>query len=356
MYSLTLKDFTTMSEGQFFDRKSARKEPKEIAHHLIGFANTGGGFLAIGIEDEGTLTGFQIEGANSLESFLNVVKDYCKGTIKLKFEKIPFTHINNSEDFVLLFKVEPSYSTIVSNIEGDIFIRLNDSTMKLPENKYEYLKTEKNKIRFEDLPEENASLEDLDLEILNEYKSILNSELSYGEFLKENNFIIDGHLTKGAVILFGKKPSDFVPCARLRYLHYKDDAESEKPKTEENISLKDGLIKLLRNAKEILESRMENVENSKFWFEDTLIMMTYRDFSHPWEYPRIILYNNSKLLYSPYSKPSYITMDNVIFAHWPHNEKITNTLIHFGWGKELNQGIKNIYTYYKSQGSVSGSI
>jgi mRNA degradation ribonuclease J1/J2 len=64
----------------------------------------------------------------------------------------------------------------------------------------------------------------------------------------------------------------------------------------------------------------------------------------------------SKLLYSPYSKPSYITMDNVIFAYWPHNEKITNTLIHFGWGKELNQGIKNIYTYYKSQGSVSGSI
>jgi ATP-dependent DNA helicase RecG len=344
MYSLNIKDLVNIPEGQFFDRKSARKEPEEIANHIIGFANAAGGFLAIGIEDEGSLTGFQIEGAFSADSYKNVIKNYCQSKVETKIYTINFSHENGKEDFILLFKVEPAYGKIIRNFENDIYLRLNDSTMKIPENKVSELIKEKDIVYFENLPEENASIKDLDTEILDEYKNILNSDSSYEEFLREKHFMVDGFLTKAAVILFAKRPSDLVPCARLRYLHYKDEADSDNPRTEENISMKEGLIKLLRNAKNILEPRMENAENSEFWFEDTLFMMANRDYSKPWEYPRIIIYNNSKLLYSPYSKPSYINLENVTYIKWPENKKITNTLIEFGWMKELNQGIKNLYS------------
>lgn len=343
MYPLTLKDFTYIPEGQFYDRKSSRKEPKEIAHHLIAFANSGGGILAIGIEDEGELSGFNIEGANPPEVFKNVVLDYCKTPIQVKINSLKFNHSDGKEDFVLIFKVEPSYNFVAENTDGEIFIRLDDSTMKLPFNKLELLQKDKSRIRFEDLPEERATIKDLDLDIVEEYKNILNSSLSLESFLLENKFTIDGVPTKGALILFGKKPSNFIPSARLRYLFYKDDPDSVQPKTEENISFKEGLISLLRNSKEILEPRLSLASNSNYWFEDTIIMMIYRDFSYSWEYPRIILYNANKLLYSPYSKPSYITMENVTYARWPENERITNTLINFGWINEINQGIKNLY-------------
>jgi len=47
-------------ECQYFDRKSARIKPSDIAKHLVAFANANGGVLAIGIEDSGDVTGFEI--------------------------------------------------------------------------------------------------------------------------------------------------------------------------------------------------------------------------------------------------------------------------------------------------------
>ena len=61
------KEFlTTEIEGQFFDRKSAKKKPEEIVKHLVGFANASGGILVVGVEDNGELTGFQYIGTHSI--------------------------------------------------------------------------------------------------------------------------------------------------------------------------------------------------------------------------------------------------------------------------------------------------
>ena len=55
--AITIEKLTTMTEGQFFDRKSARLTTKDFAHHLSAFANASGGIIAIGIEDDGCITG-----------------------------------------------------------------------------------------------------------------------------------------------------------------------------------------------------------------------------------------------------------------------------------------------------------
>ena len=44
-------------ENQNFDRKSAKIEASKIATLMIAFANADGGLIAVGIEDNGTITG-----------------------------------------------------------------------------------------------------------------------------------------------------------------------------------------------------------------------------------------------------------------------------------------------------------
>ena len=61
--------FTSTKESQYFDRKSARKDDKEIAKHISAFANAAGGKLVIGIEDDGEVTGFRRNGARDVENF-----------------------------------------------------------------------------------------------------------------------------------------------------------------------------------------------------------------------------------------------------------------------------------------------
>ena len=46
-------------ENQFFDRKSAKKDIKELANPVAGFANASGGTLVIGISDDGKIEGFE---------------------------------------------------------------------------------------------------------------------------------------------------------------------------------------------------------------------------------------------------------------------------------------------------------
>ena len=60
--------FSTLGENQYFDRKSARKDDKEIAKHISAFANSAGGKLVIGIEDNGEVTGFKRNGARDIEN------------------------------------------------------------------------------------------------------------------------------------------------------------------------------------------------------------------------------------------------------------------------------------------------
>ena len=54
---LTLEQICTMTESPLFDRKSARIDAKTLAIHLIAFANADGGVIAVGVEDDGTITG-----------------------------------------------------------------------------------------------------------------------------------------------------------------------------------------------------------------------------------------------------------------------------------------------------------
>ena len=55
----TIEDLIKAEEGQVFERKSAKADPKSIGNAIIGFANADGGKLAIGMEDDGTLSGFR---------------------------------------------------------------------------------------------------------------------------------------------------------------------------------------------------------------------------------------------------------------------------------------------------------
>lgn len=52
----SVEELTAKKEDQTYDRKSARKEPKGLSNHIVAFANTDGGMLVIGIEDDGKIT------------------------------------------------------------------------------------------------------------------------------------------------------------------------------------------------------------------------------------------------------------------------------------------------------------
>ena len=76
----TLQKWRTETEGQFFDRKSARLAPKELVSHISAFANASGGTIVLGIENSSEVTGVNRDQENSLRQagmdFLEILPEY----------------------------------------------------------------------------------------------------------------------------------------------------------------------------------------------------------------------------------------------------------------------------------------
>ena len=98
---LTLEQICTMTESPLFDRKSARIDAKTLAIHLIAFANADGGVIAVGVEDDGTITG--IDGYQEhINELLRVPFDYCKPSVQIETELLACTNRDGEPDYICL--------------------------------------------------------------------------------------------------------------------------------------------------------------------------------------------------------------------------------------------------------------
>ena len=81
----TVEELYNKKEGQTYDRKSARKDPKSLSNHIVAFANADGGTLVIGIEDDFTVSGID-DYHERVNDILRVPYDYCKPSVTVMTE------------------------------------------------------------------------------------------------------------------------------------------------------------------------------------------------------------------------------------------------------------------------------
>ena len=286
------------SENQFFDWKSARIKPLDIIRHLVAFANAEGGQLAIGIENDGKITGFNYDGAHKIDEYKNICFTELKETpLSVNFDVLKAKNENGKNDEILIISVDMSSDRVIKSHDGKVFLRQNDKSKELNVEQVIQLQYDRGQRFFEDEIADGAGLDDIDGNLLEDYKNIINvSELSNEEVLKARNFLINDKITNAGILLFGKNPSKFLPQARLRVIKY--DGMYPKVGTEINIIKEktfDGAIpNIIREAREFINAQL-------------------RDF---------------QFLTQRYSR----------------NPRIARILCEFGWVKEMNEGVKRIYS------------
>ena len=99
---LTIEQICTITESPLFDRKSARIDAKTLAIHLIAFANADGGVIAVGVEDDGTITGIDAY-QEHINELLRVPFDYCKPSVQIETELLACTNKDGKPDHILIF-------------------------------------------------------------------------------------------------------------------------------------------------------------------------------------------------------------------------------------------------------------
>lgn len=220
---MTIEQICGAVESPLFDRKSARIDAKALAVHLIAFANADGGVIAVGVEDDGTITGIDSY-AENINELLRAPFDFCKPSVRVETERLSCTNRNGKPDHILLIEVLQS-SDLHANQADEVFFRVGDKSKKLNFEERLQLMYAKGTRYFEDTPVPDAGLDDLDLGFVREFTSRIGYRKSPEEYLRENKEFLSERSGKeevsaAAMLLFGKNPKHFFPRARIRFVRY----------------------------------------------------------------------------------------------------------------------------------------
>lgn len=219
---MTIADIQTSTEFQVFDRKSVRIDAKAFAVTIIAFANADGGRIAIGVEDDGTLTGVdgKMEHMNEL---LRASFDYCTPSIPISTEYIEVLDIEGKPNHIILMTV-PQSMHVHANQADEVYYRVGDKSKKLNFEQRMQLVYAKGERYYEDAPVNHAGWDDLDIALVEEYLSLIGYGKGAEAYIRENGYVIKKEdyrgrereiMTGAAVLLFGKNPQRFFQRAQV---------------------------------------------------------------------------------------------------------------------------------------------
>lgn len=367
---LTLDYMQNEHENKYFDRKSAKIKISDLASIISAFANADGGTIIIGIDDKNSrLEGINSVGEEKINNFVNAPKDCCRPTPVFKEEFLNIVNASGQLDRLLLLHIQKSVDQIIRTSNNRTFLRIGDRSRELNGDDLRNLEYAKSTRHYEDETNWDITIEDLDKELLKEYKIRVGAkELSDEQVLKARGFIKNDNGTKrlsnAAVLLFAKNVSQFYPNCRIRFLRY--DGTFAKTGVKINIirdtSIEFPLLRIIEKAREFIkmqlrEFTMLDVTSGKFqtvseypefaWLEGIVNAVTHREYALSGNFIKVSMYDDRLEIESPGRLPNIVTLKNIKDFRYSRNPRISRVLNEFGWVMELNEGVKRIYNDMK---------
>ena len=355
----TLYDRIAGGEDSRTEFKRDISQRSDFAGEMIAFANTDGGVILIGAEDDGTVVG--VDDPKTLEEAIqNIARHNCNPPLNPIVERVDSEH-----GVVLAVTVPRRVGAPHENNSGQCYVRIG-STQRLctPQERARLLELA-GMYHNDETPVPGAGIEQLDRDAFARYyyrvyEHLLGkADVPLEPMLLNMRFLapdLEGELrlSLAGLLLFGKMPQDYVHFARISAVRWKGVEAGEK----------------ILDRKEIDGRLPEQIDRAeKFGLRNTRLATTIDGMRQQdtYEYPRpalreaivnavahrdytlqgaqILLYifDDRLEVRSPGTLPNGVTLAN-IRTHYSkaRNETIARVLLNMGYVNTLGSGIPRI--------------
>lgn len=359
---ITKRYLQEQKENQYFERKGLGEKdikPTKIAEELIGMLNADGGVLAFGVADSGIVQDLKTI-ANELDKYRTLVFDFIHPACTIELEEVEV-----DGNLIFLYHVEQDVERIFCRRDNDkVFLRVLDTNRELNRDQIKKLEYDKGIRKFEEVVVKDFDIEDLDQDLLNEYKNKINYK---GEVLE---LLCKKHLAKrkeeayflknAAVLLFANDPEKYIPSASVRYIRY----EGNEALTGVNHNVvKDerfetNIPNLIDELKAFLKASFKDyyfldMEIGKFrkvpeypeeaWLEGIVNALCHRSYNVQGNAIYIKHFDNRLEISNSGPLPAQVTIDNIKTERFARNPRVARVLEDMGYVRQLNEGVSRIY-------------
>lgn len=367
-------------EDQWFERKSARIAPRDLAVPLSAMANADGGMVVVGLS-AGVVEGTKAN-AGRVNDLRQASIDHISPPVRTKISTITCRNVRGELDTLLLFEVQPS--EIVHELaNGDCYLRVGDESRRLTFQQRQELLFDKGQGQYDGHIAEGATQDDLDDELIDNFRQRAGGTRSGREILVARGLIRPTReVTNAGILLFGKHPQERFPQAYIRVLRFLTVARGTGASLglddDSDIAIEGSIPWSIQRASAVIDGfvprRRSLTPEGTFegkpivprdaWLEGVVNAVVHRSYSLSGDHIRVEIYPNRIEIESPGRFPGLADPRNPLeISRFARNPRIARVCADLRIGQELGEGIKRMFdemrraglsdpAYMQSSGSV----
>jgi len=335
------EDSTIEFKGGEIAAKRRKEQWHKLADEIAAFANSDGGTLVFGINDDAEVVGLSNDQLGAIEKMvIELCNDVVNPPVRIYTEKNHFPDLAGEDRPVLLVKV--SASLWVHKSPGGYFHRQGSSMREMPPDILARLMQQRSQarlIRFDEQFVPDTSIDDLDEEL---WRPLVARAGDSGEgALVKCRLLVEtrGELraSVGGILMCNKKPDDFLPNAFIEAVRYRgtkkdsnyqiDASQITGPLNQQidsaiHFVIKNQLISAVKKP-----YRKETPQfSARAVFEAIVNAVAHRDYSVHGSKIRLFMFDDRMEIYSPGALPNTISVDSIHLRQATRNELLTSLL------------------------------
>lgn len=326
----------------------------QLAEALVAFANTDGGTVLLGVDDNGQITGDLLR--DDAEGVLRAALSQCRPLIRTEWQQF-----EDRAGLAVAITVQRS-AELHALADGRVLVRTHHGNEPLDGAKISHLAATKASGDFELETVPGASQADLDPEVIQDFLHRRSARLGRDLGQTEDELLhavgalnAQGEVTVAGMLLFGKTPQFFIPQSGLVYVRFAGvdpRGPGGLPGYTRREEFNGALARVIENAWAILltELRGEAVVRGlmredryvypRFAVREALVnALCHRDYRLTGKRVEIRQFDDRLEISSPGGLPGYITLDNIVEEHFSRNPRLVNGLFEWGYIEQLGLGI-----------------
>ncbi len=220
-----VEEIIKSGENQELEFKESFHSQQKICQILCGLGNTNGGMIIFGVSNERKIMGI----SENLDEFQRKIANANQCLSPTPIISIETHKIEKKE--VIIVIIQRAIDGIYYMFDGAIYVRIGSTTKKLDGQNHLVFLRNKQILSFDETYENDAKIEDLDLDNIKEYLKSRDQK----DFLDTHtieDFLISKRLASkngtlkiknSAVLLFAKNPQDFYPQSETKFVKFKGE-------------------------------------------------------------------------------------------------------------------------------------